>query len=106
MPRRSRRLEGKEPEVDKDDFRCLYCLEDEEDGFDILRGVVRMPCCGKFAHRSCQGRWEEETIYCCHCRKELTEDGVTHEIVDLVRRGAVHALQGRLEDPTRCRCYK
>ena len=99
MARRSRRLEGRDPEVDSSDFRCLYCLDDESDWFDVLRGVVRMPCCGKFAHRSCQERWEDETIYCAHCRKELLENGVQHVIEDPVRRGAVHALQGRLEDP-------
>ena len=100
MPRRSRRLAGKEPEIDKEDLRCLYCFDTEEDGFDVFRNVVRMPCCGKLAHRACHGRWEEETIFCGHCRKELTADGVAHEIADPVRRGALHALWGRLEDPT------
>lgn len=38
-------------------------------------------------------------IYCAHCRRELVEEGVTHNIADPIQRAAVHAIEGRLQDP-------
>lgn len=98
MSRYSRRLNGEKPEIVTDDERCLFCYQTESEGFDILRSAVRFPCCKKFAHRTCQARWEEENYYCAHCRKELKEEGVHHTITDPMHRGAINALRGCLED--------
>ena len=50
--------------MESDEERCLFCLQTEEEGFDLLRGVVRLPCCHKYAHRACQAWWENENLLC------------------------------------------
>lgn len=69
--RRSRRIAGLNPETIEDE-RCIFCLVDEKEGFNILRAnVLRFSCCKKFAHRSCQEAWEKISSTCPHCRAEM-----------------------------------
>ena len=99
MSRFSRRIRRLAPEIEYEQKKCLFCLQTEQEGFNVLSGVLRLPCCKKFVHGSCQARWEEENIYCGHCRQELLEEDVVHDIRDPIRRGAVYTVEDRLEDP-------
>jgi len=63
--RQSRRLRGLDAEIVPEtarDKHCVFCLTDENHGFNIIGGnVLRFPCCKKFAHRSCQREWERNS---------------------------------------------
>ena len=76
--RQSRRLRGMDAEIVPEtarDKHCIFCLTDENQGFNIIGGnVLRFPCCQKFAHRSCQRKWERNSSECPHCRRELPNE--------------------------------
>jgi len=73
--RQSQRLCGLDAEIVPEtarDKHCVFCLTDENQGFNIIGGkALRFPCCKKFAHRSCQREWERNSPLCPHCRRKL-----------------------------------
>ena len=106
--RRSRRLQGLDVEMVPEtvsDRHCLFCLTDENHGFNIIGGnVLQFPCCKKFAHRECQRQWELNSSVCPHCRTELpNERAVTENLHDRnrevsLRQLAINALQAAIQD--------
>ena len=71
----SRRLRGLDAEIVPEtarDKHCVFCLTNENQGFNIIKGnILRFPCCKKFASRNCQREWERNFSVCPHCRREL-----------------------------------
>ena len=53
--RRSRRLQGLAPEIKHTQFRC-FCLVK---GDTSDSGVIQLPCCRQFLHRTCYQQWRQ-----------------------------------------------
>lgn len=106
--RQSRRLRGLDAEIVPEtarDKHCVFCLTDENHGFNIIGGnVLRFPCCKKFAHRSCQREWERNSPLCPHCRRKLGDELPPVELTEprnrevSPRQRAINALQEAIQD--------
>jgi len=64
------------PELSPFQDKCFICLLDL-DIQSILR-CVAMPCCGKFLHRRCFRKAEENSFQCGHCRR-YDHDSDSHD---------------------------
>jgi len=93
--RQSRRLHGLDAEIVPEtarDKHCVFCLTDENQGFNIIGGnFMRFPCCKKFAHRSCQREWGRNLPLYPQCQRKLDDElpplqGVIQDREGLERR--------------------
>ena len=106
--RSSRRLQGLDVEMvpgTVSDRYCIFCLTDENHGFNIIGGnVLCFPCYKKFAHHECQRQWEVNSSACPHWRTELpNERDVTENLHNRnrevsPRQLALNALQAAIQD--------
>ena len=86
-PRKSLRLQGKEPEIKEITFKCHFCLV--EDYCCNTRNVQQLHCCHQFVHTTCQKEWDalRPRQHCAMCRQEppaaqaRTESILTNEEV-------------------------
>ena len=66
VPRRSRRLQGQAPEFQRTDFKCHFCLRDEE---SCNPNVIFLSCCKHYVHYKCQAEWAKTSQTCAMCRQ-------------------------------------
>ena len=66
IPRRSQRLQGQDPEFQRTDFKCHFCLRDEE---SCNQNVVLLSCCKHYVHYPCQAEWAKTSKTCAMCRQ-------------------------------------
>ena len=78
VPRRSRRLQGQPPEFQRTDFKCHFCLRNEE---SCNPNVVYLSCCKHYVHYNCQAEWAKTSQTCAMCRQPCALGAPTPPVI-------------------------